>query len=255
MNSRASRDCVLSSLLPATVVPLPFSKAPTDFRRFFRYYWLVTKGKFRDWAQIVMQTFQLKDRWYKRATFKADRKGVVQVALNLHAAMSHSLAGGGSVAKRHLSRICVPKLYRSLVAAIESRPEGKSYRWERLEVIGRPRLVDHKWSEIDTAKPVSFIQAVVRIRSKQRLTEVDAKGNHIGSKEMELVEYMVLWHEVDKVYRRHGDWLLLGTLKETTLEELEKGLDLAQAAAKLHAEDKLRSMEKQLAREKQLEAE
>lgn len=232
---------------PGTIVPLPLSKAPSGFKNFYQYYKEWLKQRFTDRAQIFQQTFQLKEKWWKRATFRAERKGITEAALNLHAAMSRDLARGGRAEKMHLQQICVPKMARSLVAAIESRPKGKSYQWERLATTGWPfwpRLVDHKWTDVDIGINQSFRQAVVGIKSKQRLTELDAKGKVVGSKEMELTEYVVLWRSVDKANQTVGDWRLYGTLKETTLEEMVKEVELMKSMQDMYSAKKLQEREK-----------
>lgn len=68
---------------------------------------------------------------------------------------------------------------------------------------------------------LSFRQAVVGIKSRQRLTRLDAKGQVVGTpKEMVLTEYLVLWRRVDEESQSLGPWLISGTLKETTPEQL-----------------------------------
>lgn len=240
----------LSSL--GTLVPLPPSRAPRDWRSFLTYYKEIFMQRFADRLQILQQTQELKEgRLWHRATFRAQRKGVVEAALNLHAAMSHDLARGGQAERTHLTQFCVPKLARSLVAAIESRPAGKRYEWERVALTGKPlwpRLVDHKWTDIDLgyAKKASFRQAVVGIKSQQKLTELDRRGKPVKTKEMELLEYVVLWCRVDKVNRTFGDWQLYGTLKETSYEELIKERELTKSIGDMHAARGLMQRKKQL---------
>lgn len=197
---------------------------------------------------MMLQAYQLKGKWYKRATFKATRKGIVEAALKLHGAMSHDLARGGNFEKRHLAEFCVPKLARSLVAAIESRPKGRYYEWERVALTGRPlwpRVVDHKWTDVDFGVKLSFRQAVVGIKSKQRLTEYD-KDKVVGTKEMELLEYVVLWCRVDKEKQKFEDWKLYGTLKETTWEDVQKENELIKNMTEIQAEKSLVGRRKQM---------
>lgn len=244
-------DNLIFSCYKGTIVPLPFSKAPSGLSNFCRYYFEVAKQRFADRLQILQATMALKNRFWDRAKFKPSRKGVPEAALALHATMSENLAAGTPEAKKTLSRVCAPKLLRSLVSAIEMRPNGKRYRWERLAVTGKPRLVDHKWTDSNTSDSpmtISFRQAVVRIASKQRLTELNAKGEEVGSKEMDLVEYVVLWRRVDKARLKEEDWLIYGTLKETTLEELDEELELMKELGNKRATEKL------VARQRELEA-
>lgn len=228
---------------------MPLNKAPTAWRDFLGYYGHWLKQRVTDRGQLMFQAFQLKKKWYKRADFKATRKGIVEAALKLHAAMSRDLARGGIFEKRHLTEFCVPKLARSLVAAIESRPKGRTYEWERVALTGWPlwpRVVDHKWTDLDFGFKMSFRQAVVGIKSKQRLTELDGMGKVVGTKEMELVEYVVLWCKVDKEKREFGDWQLYGTLKETTWKEVQEETDLLKTMTDMRAEKSLNERRKKI---------
>lgn len=241
-----------ASLPPGTFIPLPPTQAPKRLRDFLTYYAQWAKQRVMDRVQIFQQTQTLKEgRFWHRATFKASRAGVVDAALDLHAAMSHDLAYGGASEKAHLAQFCVPKLARSLVAAIESRPSGKQYRWERLELTGKPfwpRIVDHKWTEVDLGVKLSFRQAVVGIQSRQRLTELDAKGRVVSAKEMELREYVVLWSKVDKINRVMNEWQLYGTLKETTWEDMQKEKDLMKKMTDMYSAKKLQERGKRIDR-------
>lgn len=186
-----------------------------------------------------MQTWKLKPKTFSRATFKMSRAGVVNEALKLHADMSRALAEGGKQGKEHLDRVCIPKLSRSLVAAIEARPKGRSYRWERVKLTGSPfwpRLVDHKWTEADVGWAMSFRQAVVGIKSVQRLTELQ-DGKLVGEKEQEVMEYVVLWASVDKIGKHQAPWHIFGTLKETTYQALRHESEMMKQVSALMAKD------------------
>lgn len=228
------------------------TRAPRDWRRFLAYYKEVFKQRISDRFQIFQQTQSLKEgRLWHRATFRPQRKGVVEAAVKLHTAMSHDLARGGQTARFHLTQFCVPKLARSLIAAIESRPKGKRYEWERVALTGKPfwpRLIDHKWTDIDMGAKfkLSFRQAVVGIKSKQKITELDAQGRPLKTKEMELLEFVVLWSKVDKVNRTMADWQLYGTLKETSYEEMMKEKELTESMAHMQAAKGLLERKKRL---------
>lgn len=238
-------------LLAGTIVPVPFGKtSDLTWQQQLRYWKEVATQRFVDRVAIAQQTWQLKrESWYERATFRAPREGIVDAAIELHAEMSRCLAVGGVAEKRRLAQICVPKLHRSLVAAIESRPRGRSYTWkcvslERSSLLW-PRLVDHKWTDIDVGYMQSFRQAVVGVRSKQSLTELDAKGKVVGgTTEKDVTEYLVLWKSVDKESLTQGDWLLYGTLKEMSLNEILEEKETMQTLADAMASDNLQQRKK-----------
>lgn len=227
--------------LTGTLIPLPPSKIEGWGKR-FTYYKEILFQRVMDRAQIFQQTLRLKEKFFSFAKFRAERKGIVEVALDLQADMSRCLAKGGPAEKRRLAQICIPKLYRSLVAAIETRPNGKSYTWQRIETTGKPfwpRIVDHKWTDIDVGFTQSARQAVVGIKSRQRLTEVGANGQERGSKEMDVTEYLVLWRSVDKENLTQGDWQIYGTMKESSYEEVFKEKALLKNMGDLVAKQKV----------------
>lgn len=240
-----------SSRCTGTLVPLPLSKTTAlGGSQWLRYYREILVQRVIDRVQILQQAWRLKPKFFSRATFRADRKGVVNAALDLHADMSRCLATGDEESKQRLAKICVPKLQRSLVAAITSRPHGRTYLWERVKLTGSPfwpRLVDHKWMDIDVGYNQSFRQAVVGIKSQQTLTELDAKGDVVKTKEMEVLEYLVLWKVMDKVNLTQGDWQIYGTLKETTFAELMEEKERMNKMSDMMADQKIRESKKKLA--------
>ncbi|ROW10293.1 hypothetical protein VMCG_01667 [Cytospora schulzeri] len=225
-------------LAPRTFIPMPLSKRPRQPKQIWRYHWEMLKQRFVDRLQIFMNAWQSKPSWTKPPRLRAKRGEIVAAARDLHATMSYCLAKGGPAEKIQLSQICVPKLSRSLISAIESRPKGKSYMWERLSE-PKGRLVDHKWTDMDLGVKVSFRQAVVGLRSRQRLTELNARGDEVSHKEMDLTEYIVLWRSVDKANYTQGDWQVYGTLKETTLEDIETELKELDDIQRVSAEAKM----------------
>lgn len=232
----------IAMLAPRTIVPLPLSKRPRAPKEFFKYHWELLKQRFVDRLQRLSNSWATKPAWNKKARLRSTNSEIISAARSLHASMSYCLAKGGAAEKAQLARICVPKLYRSLLSAIESRPKGKSYEWERVAETGRPwwpRIVDNKWNEMDVGVKVMFRQAVVGIKSKQRLSELNARGEKVSQKEMELLEYIVLWRQVDPVNMTQSDWQIYGTLKETAYEDIMEEMDEMNMAQKKLALKKL----------------
>lgn len=224
-------------------------------KKFYKYYFAVLKQKLTDRFMMLQQSLQVRGGVfgkYRRPEFKPTRKGIVNEALDLHATMSRCMAGGSPIQQSRLSKICTPKLFASLLAMIESRPSGKSYEWERLEVLGGPfwpRIKDYKWTQMPITPQVNinFRQVVVGIKSRQRLTRINEKGKVVGTpKEMVLREYLVLWRNVSPETQTLGPWLISGTLKETSFQDLQDELYTMEALTKLRAEDALKSRKKKL---------
>lgn len=223
-------------------MPLSLSERPRAPKEFIYYHWEILKQRFADRLQRFMHSWATKPKWNKKARIRSTNSEIIAAARSLHASMSYCLAKGGAAEKAQLSQICVPKLYRSLLGAIETRPASKRYEWERVAETGRPwwpRVIDNKWTEMDVGFKVTFRQAVVGIKSKQRLTELNARGEKVSTKEMELLEYVVLWRLVDSVNLSQSDWQIYGTLKETTYEALMEEKDEMNEAQKMLAEKKL----------------
>lgn len=222
-------------LASRTIVPLPLSRRPRALKEFLRYHWELLKQRFVDRMLRLSHSWATKPAWNKKARLRSSNSEIISAAQSLHASMSYCLAKGGVAEKAQLAQICVPKLYRSLRSAIESRPRGKSYEWERVAETGWPwwpRVVDNKWTEADIGFNLMFRQAVVGIKSKQRLTELNARGERVSQKEMELLEYIVLWRQVDPVNMKQSDWQIYGTLEETSYEKLMEESDEMNLAQK-----------------------
>lgn len=237
-------------LRAGTFVPLPLSKIQGWDKR-LKYYRKIFSQRLLDRFGIFYQVWRLKESFFSRAKFRAERKGIVETALALHAEMSHYIAKGGPREKVLLADICVSKLHRKLVAAIDTRPRGKTYKWERVSTTGQPfwpRIVDHKWIDVDIGYAQSFVQAVVGIKSKQRLIELGADGQECQRKEMDLTEYVVLRRQVNKSDLTMEKWKIYGTMKETTYEDLMKQIDEVKAMSDSMAKSKIRETEKRLAK-------
>lgn len=222
-------------------------------KKFFKYYFAVLKQKITDKFMIMQQSLQVRGGVfgkYRRSDFKPTREGVTEAAVVLHAIMSRCMAAGSPTHRAQLAKICTPKLYASLLAMIESRPPGKSYKWERLGLLGKPfwpRIKDYKWTEmpISPQEKINSRQAVVGIKSRQRLTRLNEKNEVMGTpKEMVLTEYLVLWRLVNTETQTLGPWLISGTLKETSFEDLQDELSTVNALTRLRAEDAIESKKK-----------
>lgn len=255
-----------------TIANIPWYKGlamlehrPADY---FTYYFYVIRQRIGDRIQMIYNSARAKGGYFARGrpdykAFKPSRKGIIETALDLHAKMSRSVASGRRADQKQLAEICVPKLCRSLLGLIESRRPGRSYKWEMTELTGYrtwprrlswlrwltwPRIVDYKWTEmpIGPGKSLEFRQAVVGIKSRQKLTELDAHGRVVGvPKEMVLTEYLVLWRMAETRTKTLGPWLISGTLKETSLKDLKEEFDTINSLGKLMSEESLNKKRKQ----------
>lgn len=219
-----------------------------------KYYWKVLKQKLADRLLIFQLSLQTRGGLlakYRRSDFKPTRKGVADVGADLHASMSRFVASGTPNDMARLARICTPKLYASLNAIVQGRPPGQSYSWQRVELLQTrfwPRVVDFKWAEMPLGPGlvVASRQAVVAVKSRQRLTRRNEQGEAVGTPtERVLTEYVLLWRVVEKDTQTLGPWLVHGTLKETSPEELFDEIATMEGLSRMYARSDLEERRKQ----------
>ena len=122
-----------------------------------------------------------------------------------------------------------------LIDQIEARPNDTLFKWDLVKYKGRSTVVSHRASQLpldqDEDGEKSFVrQAVVRIRSVQRLTreEVYPDEDHRRQvetpegAEKEITEYIVVQKRV--VRGEEEPWKFWGTTGETSLEYFEEVL-------------------------------
>ncbi|XMA14789.1 hypothetical protein WAI453_007580 [Rhynchosporium graminicola] len=155
-------------------------------------------------------------KFFTRA-IKIQRSAIAPTAVALHRQM-YTLFAEGQLAV--LRKMCTDGIYQTFQSRIERRRKGEKVVWELVKYNGGPKLVSHRGAKIPM-DGAAIRQAVVRIRSTQRLTRwVNGKQVEGTGKEREVTEYVVLqrmtqgWEE--------GGWMVWGTTEETTVEELKK---------------------------------
>ena len=160
---------------------------------------------------------------------------VVTTALKLHADMYRSVfsnAGPDPAAAEEsdiakIKRFCCEGLRDEMVTRIKSRPSTQSTRWEIKNV--RPHLTTRVVSNRATPLPRSesaIRQAVVKIRSKQRVLRFELAGTSKGEmvegtdKWANVVEYMVIQRRI--IDGLEEPWKVWGTAEETPYHEVLK---------------------------------
>ncbi|KAK4495144.1 hypothetical protein PRZ48_013471 [Zasmidium cellare] len=241
-------------LLPYTVVPPTGSRLPSWFKD-PRGRWALEWHKYSRAVRQIAMAFYF-SKWAVKPKFALETGKVNGIAKELYEEMYKHFASGDLAPIEHKLS---PGLVGSLRARISQRAPNTSLLWSLEKYLGQPKLVWYSSAMLDHKLPaddqVGILQAVVRIRSRQRLQKmhrvvgkdrkvkevlVDAAGKEIHEDEMErerrrstkdTTEYVVLQRHVRK--SRPGPWLLWGTTEETTLAKLKKSeqqMQKAQAA-------------------------
>lgn len=152
---------------------------------------------------------------------KLQRTTIAPTAIALHRQMYTAFAEGDV---HTLRKMCTDGIYDSFSTRIGNRAKGEKMKWELLSYNKSAKVVSNRAARlpIDGA---ALVQAIVRISSKQRLTrwrkEKDGLVQIEGTgKERDVVEYVV----VQKLYKdwKAGDWMVWGTTKETTLDDVDE---------------------------------
>lgn len=119
-----------------------------------------------------------------------------------------------------LRRICADGLLESFEARIRARSKGEVWSWELVSMKGRPSVVSHRSATLGI-EGMGLRQAVVRIRSTQRLTRY--KGGEVvkgSGGEKDVTEYIVIQRRM--MHDKEEDWVVWGTTEETTIDMLEE---------------------------------
>ncbi|EHA49842.1 hypothetical protein MCOR27_010253 [Pyricularia oryzae] len=216
------RSIVGSFMLPGTLI------APPVFRSIFqsprdglKLQLDRLKVKPLDAFRIVSSYIASKPSVLASGRLQIQRGKIVPTAKELHRSLSEAFAAGDLDTLR---RVCMPNLYQTLSAKVLQRPAGIRRQWELITYTGTlmyPRIADHKLMEIprrDGTRATAH-QAVVTIRSRQRLTQFDKTGEITGQpKELDVTEHLIMLRELDSNAPTPGDWKVFGYADEATYE-------------------------------------
>lgn len=185
-------------------------------------------------------------KWKTQPRFSLEKGKTPAIAKELYENMYRHFASGDLAPIEH--RLS-PGLAGSLRARISQRAPNTSMLWTLEIYLSQPKLVWFSTSMLDPKRPpedqIGLLQAVVQIRSRQRLQKVQRKvvgkdrqvrevlvngeGKEIHEDDMEkerrrstkdTMEYVVLHRIVKK--SRPGPWLIWGTTEETSLAKVQK---------------------------------
>lgn len=155
-------------------------------------------------------------RWYHKS-YKMNRSATRPIAQQLHVDMYTAFAAGDL---NRLRQLCTDGILETFRSRIQGRQKGEVVKWELLRYVGTPRVVSDRAALVPGMEGMAIRQAVVRIRSLQRLTRT-VGGKAIGNEEgKEVEEYVVVQQKVEKW--QAGGWQVWGTTKATQLEDVEE---------------------------------
>ncbi|KAJ3349455.1 39S ribosomal protein L45, mitochondrial [Allomyces javanicus] len=115
--------------------------------------------------------------------FKANKFGLE--AEQIYVKMNTMFADGKP---DHMAPYVTSQMLSTLKNQMKNRPG--TFKWEYLGAVERPKIVNLRYSK-SPEDQIGVAQITVKIKSKQRLAVLDAKGKAITSQELEPVEYVV----------------------------------------------------------------
>ena len=94
-------------------------------------------------------------------------------------------------------------------------------QWELERYVGQPRVVSNLMGKMPI-EGAAVHQAIVRIKSVQKITRYDARGKIMeGSGKAKTVVENVVMHKVYQSWKA-GEWKIWGTTPETKYEEVKE---------------------------------
>lgn len=138
------------------------------------------------------------------------------VAMGLHRQMYEAVAAGEQGV---IQEICTDGLRDKMLTRIQNRKQGETFKWEIVKE-GWSKVVSHRTAPLPTPN-CGLRQAVVRIKSTQKLTRYDAEGKELvgTGRPRRLTEYVVIQKKT-WMGNEHR-WKIWGTTNETTMAMLE----------------------------------
>ena len=217
-------------LFPATLIMPTGPDVPgllTVARLRMEYRRLIKRGK--DFFSVIMMKWALGFRKHKIQFRKTTPN-----ALALHRQVYSALADGD---EGEVRKVATDGVKNKLINKIQARPEDTVYYWDLVKYIGWPRVVSHRATQMpipdESDDTTSMIrQAVVRIKSIQRLTREDSAEDVTDEKdpvkpqetERNVTEYIVIQKRV--LHSVEEPWKFWGTVEPTKLEDFEDALDV-----------------------------
>ena len=177
----------------------------------------------RDYLSLLISKFSSpKETSFWSRAFSINRSTIAPTALALHRQMYLSFAEGDSSA---LQKICLDGILDNFRVRIASRPREEKLVWELVKYNRSARLISNRAAKT----PIDGMlihQSVVKISSTQKLTRYTrAKNGELqqipgSGREKDVVENLVLQRTTTQW--KPGSWMIWGTAKETTIEDIEK---------------------------------
>lgn len=120
-----------------------------------------------------------------------------------------------------LQKICVDGMLDSFRARIHARPRGEKMTWELVKYNGGAKVMSNRGARMPI-EGSGLRQAIVRIRSRQRLTRYKVDGSVVpgSGKEKDVEEFVVIQRKL--AGGKEEPWRVWGTTEETTLTTVEQ---------------------------------
>jgi mitochondrial protein MBA1 len=219
-----------------TIVAPPITRLPRSPRDFFTYLWKNLRWKVIDFVAYMGVRLQSKPGMLKPPRFKLDRKGLVPTAKALHRSFSEAVAAGDLAT---LGKITTTKYGDKFSDIIRQRSAGSKYGWELVKYNATwrlPRIASHRIMPLPKTKGLeqgaAIHQVVVTIASRQRLVELEQAPRSArrgidgeewvekSAREVDLTEHVVLTRAFDTKSTAATEWVIAGSVAETTLGQI-----------------------------------
>lgn len=146
---------------------------------------------------------------------KLHTRRIPAIAKALHVRMGSAIASGDETA---LGEVCAWGLAESLLGRLRRRPKGETWQWTIDRYRGRVKIMSHRAGAMPMGKATGeylvIRQAVVRIRSVQRLVKYNARGVQKGDAHPREMTELVVVQQIHGAGEAMKEWKIWGTVEE-----------------------------------------
>jgi len=208
-------------LVPGTFIMPSRPKRPSIFkstRLRMQLEWHRLKTRVTDLGGVTYYKWGIAKKPNPRPKLALRNTG--RIAQALHTQMYTAFADGDLSLLR---KTCCDGLFASFQSRITSRPTGQGLRWNLHQYTRTPRVVSHRAVVLPMVKGAALRQAVVRLQSRQSLTQLRTSGEvepDTGAVK-EVMEYIVVQRRMWK--EQEEPWMVWGTIEESDWPRISPG--------------------------------
>lgn len=220
-------------LLPETFVMPTGNRIPSLFKepqRRAKLEWARIRKRVSDYASVLSYKWAVVRRASGLQRPMLKLKETKTIARELHHEMYSAFAEGDVHA---LQKTCTSGLFNTFLKRVNARSKDTKLEWTVERYIGQPKVVSHRVAVLPDPPMSAIRQAVVRLRSMQKLEKFKVRREKKGPKKgeetlvpegnavpQEFDEYVV----VQKLMFRgkESPWMVWGSIQESEPDDLLK---------------------------------